>query len=144
MQAAAWNPERVGPGHRAVTVTPLPRSSSARASLKCSTYAFVAESTAINGPGWNAAVDATLRMRPARRWSMPGKRSLVRAVRAATLTWTMSSSACSAVSLRAISTRSWPRAASTRASSSPILLEAPVTSASGRLALCVSLIGNPP
>ena len=42
MSAAAWNPDAVGPGHSAVTVTPVPRISSATASLNDSTYAFVA------------------------------------------------------------------------------------------------------
>jgi hypothetical protein len=40
--APAWKPDAVGPGHIAVTVTPLPRVSSASASLNDSTYAFVA------------------------------------------------------------------------------------------------------
>lgn len=42
MAAPVWNPERVGPGHSAVTVTPLPRRSSAIASLNDNTDAFVA------------------------------------------------------------------------------------------------------
>ena len=37
-----WNSVRVGPGQRAVTVTPLPRDSSANASDNDSTYALLA------------------------------------------------------------------------------------------------------
>ena len=42
MSAAAWKPDAVGPGHNAVTVTPVPRVSSCDASLNDSTYDFVA------------------------------------------------------------------------------------------------------
>jgi hypothetical protein len=55
--------DSVGPGQSVVTVIPYFLSSSESASEKLSTYDFVAKYTAINGPGWNAAVDATLRMR---------------------------------------------------------------------------------
>ena len=42
MSAAAWKPDAVGPGHSAVTVTPVPRVSSVSASENESTYALVA------------------------------------------------------------------------------------------------------
>src|SRR5262249_22319495 len=42
MSAPGWKPVRVGPGHNAVTLTPVPRSSSASPSLNDNTYAFVA------------------------------------------------------------------------------------------------------
>jgi len=43
MPAYAANPVSVGPGARQETRTPEPRTSSARASVKDSTYAFVAQ-----------------------------------------------------------------------------------------------------
>src|SRR3989449_3309791 len=51
----------------------------------------------MNGPGWNPAVEATLRMRPALRPSIAGRNSLVRWVSAVTLTWIIRSSVAASV-----------------------------------------------
>src|SRR4051812_49374423 len=49
-----------GPGHNAVTETPVPCSSSETASENVSTNALVAEYTAMKGIGWKPAMDAML------------------------------------------------------------------------------------
>src|SRR5262245_22763558 len=68
----------VGPGQSAVIVTPVPRNSSATASLRERTNAFVAKYSAMPGPGWKAAVEPTLSTPPRRLEIMPGKKSRVR------------------------------------------------------------------
>src|ERR1700758_2627482 len=47
--ATFWNSVRTGPGQNAITVTPVPRSSAATASLKLSTNALVAPYVAMYG-----------------------------------------------------------------------------------------------
>src|SRR5512135_45347 len=45
----------------------------------------------MSGPGWNAAAEATFRIRPERRSSIDGRKRPVRCVSAATLTWIIAS-----------------------------------------------------
>ena len=47
-----------------------------------------------SGPGWNAAVEATFRMRPRRRSSIPGSRNRVSIVSATTFTCSMRDCSC--------------------------------------------------
>jgi len=70
------------PGHKAVTLTPVPDSSSERDSVRDSTYALVAAYVAREGTGWKAAMEATLRTRPKPRSTIGGTKAPSMAVNA--------------------------------------------------------------
>ena len=64
MPATSWKPVSTYPGQRQVTVTPVPLISECMALENESTYDLVAQYTAIPGPGWKAAIEATFSIRP--------------------------------------------------------------------------------
>ncbi len=98
ISARAWNPVSVGPGHRAVTVTPVPFSSSRRASESESTYAFVAAYAAVIGAGENEPIDPRFSTRPHPRSIIPGRHRRVSSVSVSMLTRSMSIVASRSVS----------------------------------------------
>jgi hypothetical protein len=69
-----------------VTATPAGRASAHRAWLNDSTNALFAPYTAWYGAGWNAIVDATLRIPPLPRASIPGRNARARATTVPTST----------------------------------------------------------
>ena len=71
--ATVKNSVSTGPGHRAVQVTPVPRSSARNASLKLVMQAFVAAYTAIWGRGSRLAIEETFRIAPLPRTIIPGR-----------------------------------------------------------------------
>jgi hypothetical protein len=73
------------PGHNAVTVTPVPASSIDNDSVKLNTNALLAPYTASHGVGWNAATEATLRIRPCPRSTIGSAKSRIMAATAPTL-----------------------------------------------------------